>query len=260
MELTSGAELRACEEISARSEGVIRAPVARRGDAGVAGSTSRRRNAARGDSGAPAVGPEIPSQALSAVGSTSYLPERSLRSRQDSPQVVFPLHRVETRNGESFIMDEWAVVSDGVVVATSDPAFGQAAAQQGAVLVRGASLVIQKPVHVMNERHVPEPGVMVNASGLPKPLRGDGEIVAARIEFALSGRAESVDILYSSAPIDDEAVGQLLRRRVAVSFLGDKRHRAAAYVVVKVTDSIVLLSAVSALPQCCCGTEETFCV
>jgi amino acid adenylation domain-containing protein len=58
-----GLRLRACEGISARSEGVIRASLARRGDAGVAGPTSRSRNAARGDSGATAVGSEIPSQA-----------------------------------------------------------------------------------------------------------------------------------------------------------------------------------------------------
>jgi hypothetical protein len=68
------AVLRACEEISARSEGVIRAPLARRGDAGVAGPTSRSRNAARGDAGAPAVGPESSSQALCA-----RVPDRWLR-------------------------------------------------------------------------------------------------------------------------------------------------------------------------------------
>lgn len=49
-------------EAANESQPVARAPFARRGDAGVAGTTSRIRNAARGDPGTPAVGPETRSQ------------------------------------------------------------------------------------------------------------------------------------------------------------------------------------------------------
>jgi hypothetical protein len=200
---------------------------------------------------------------LTSRASTSSSSRRTSRQRQLSPGVGFPLHRVETRDGETFIMDDWAVASDGVVVATSNPAFGRAVAQQRAAPERGPALLVQKPVHVMNARHVFEPAVALEGFELPGPLQGSGEIVAARIEFAPGGRAESVEFLYSSAPIDEEGIGKALKRRVFLGFHGNQEHRAAAYVVVRLSETLQLLSAVSVLPQCCCGVsvgEEPHCV
>lgn len=201
-----------------------------------------------------------PETELGTAASKSVPSTNALGAQQASRGVVYPLHRVETRGDERFIMDEWAIASDGVVVAASDAGFGEAVVEQDVSPAQGTRLLVQKPVHVMNARHVHEPGVLVNGSGLPKRLQGTGEIVAARIEFAPGGRAESVEILSSSALTGAEEVGALLRRRVRVSFLEGKTHRAVAYVVVKLTDHLQLMSAVSALPQCCCGSDQPFCI
>lgn len=183
-----------------------------------------------------------------------------LTHRSPMRQVAYPLHRVEVRDGESFIMDEWAVVRDGVVVGTSDPGFGRAVVDRDGQPVRGVKLVVQKPVHPMNERYVPEPGVWLKSSGLPGSLQGDGEIVAARVEFSPDKRADFTEILFASGPVDEEALRLLLLKRVGLVFATEKTHRAAAYVVVRVSADLDLLDAFTVLPQCCCGTEEPFCV
>lgn len=157
-------------------------------------------------------------------------------------------------------MDEWAIVLDGGVAASSVPEFGEAVANQLEISDREAWLIVQKPVHVMNERHVPEPAVAVNSSLLPRGLWGNGEIVVARLEFSPEQRSEPVEILSTSGPVNKPALRAMLARRVRPSFASDKTHRAAAYVVLKITDSIQVLDTVSALPQCCCGINEAFCV
>jgi len=200
---------------------------------------------------------------LANASSSAPRPARFLHSSFGGPGVDYTLRRVEKRGGESFIMDEWAIVSGGTVVATSDPAFGRAVIEQGGAGGGDMRLVVQKPVHVRNARWVQEPGILVIGDGtLPRPLRGTGAVVTARLEFARNGRIDSAEILSSTVPIAEGVLESLLRRSVQLGFGDDgESHRAAAYVVVELTtDGLQLRNAVSALPQCCCGTDEPFCI
>jgi hypothetical protein len=161
------------------------------------------------------------------------------------------------RGEQSFVMDEWAIVNNGLVKASSNPAFGLAVAEQGAVPA-GLSLVVQEPVHNMNSRHVPKPEVRILSTRLARSDRGRGEIVVARLEFASATDVDRTEILYTSKPVEKAglaALERLVSRRVGLVFESDKEHRTAVYVVFRLTDRLELLSTHTAFPKCCCGGE-----
>lgn len=175
-----------------------------------------------------------------------------------SVPVNFSLARVEYRGQESFIREEWAIVKDGRVRVSSDPAFAQAMTDQEAAPPRGSFLVIQEPVHVMNSRHVPKPVVRILSTGLAPSERGEGEIVAARLELSPASSGDRVEIVYTSVPMDETRLKQFVSRRIGLVFASNKEHRTAVYVVFRLTDRFELLGTFTALPQCCCG--GVFCI
>lgn len=172
--------------------------------------------------------------------------------------IDFSLARWETRGQESFIVDEWAIVQNGRATASSNPAFGRAVTDQGAAPPLGSFLMIQEPVHAMNSRHLAKPEVRISSTGLAPSERGEGELVAARLEFSPARVVDRVEIVYTSAAMDEVRLEQLVRRRVGVVFASDKEHRTAVYVIFRLTDRFELLGTFTALPQCCCG--EVFCI
>lgn len=171
--------------------------------------------------------------------------------------VQYPLARSERRGDEVFVMDEWAVASGGDVVASSASEFAEAVATQNAMTRSGEFLLVQEPVHVRNSRHVAKPRVRMARTGLPPSLRGDGQLVVARLEFPPEGPADRVELLYSSASVDAALLEDLLRTRTGLVFASEKRHRAGAYVVLRLGRQLKVLQTLTVLPQCCCG--ETFC-
>ena len=172
--------------------------------------------------------------------------------------VHFSLARAETRGWESFIVDEWAIVENGRAAASSNPAFAQAVMDQRAAPPLGSFLMIQEPIHAMNSRHVAKPEVRISSTGLAPSERGEGELVAARLEFSPARVVDRVEIVYTSAALDEARLEQLVRRRVGLVFASDKEHRTAVYVIFRLTERFELLGTFTALPQCCCG--EVFCI
>lgn len=172
--------------------------------------------------------------------------------------VHFSLARAETRGWESFIVDEWAIVENGRAAASSNPAFAQAVTDQRAAPPLGSFLMIQEPIHAMNSRHVAKPEVRISSTGLAPSERGEGELVAARLEFSPARVVDRVEIVYTSAALDEARLEQLVRRRVGLVFASDKEHRTAVYVIFRLTERFELLGTFTALPQCCCG--EVFCI
>lgn len=171
----------------------------------------------------------------------------------------FPLGRVESRGDEMFIMDEWSVVSEGDVVLASSPEFGAAVGEQWASSAEQEALVVQEPVHRMNDRWIPKPMVRIQGGmGLPPEYRGDGELVLARFELSPRRVMDHWEVLYTSGPVDVAGVEELLKGRLGLVFSSDKTHRAAAYVVLRLTDRLEIVDTLTVLPQCCCG--ETFCI
>jgi hypothetical protein len=203
-------------------------------------------------------GPGCIATATHTVTSTISLERESgLDRKVASKPVNFALSRAEVRGEQSFVMDEWAIVKDGLVRASSNPAFGLAVAEQGAAPA-GLSLVVQEPVHDMNSRHVPKPEVRISGSRLARSDRGRGEIVVARLEFASATDVDRTEILYTSKPVEKAglaALERLVSRRVSLAFESDKEHRTAVYVVFRLTDRLEVLSTHTAFPKCCCGGE-----
>jgi hypothetical protein len=170
-----------------------------------------------------------------------------------SVPINFALSRAENRGEESFILDEWAIVQDSRVRASSNPAFALAVTNQRAVPALGSFLTIQEPVHAMNSRHVPKPEVRISSTGLAPSERGGGEVVAARLEFSPTRVLDRFEIVYTSEPMDESRLEKLVSRRVGLVFASEKGHRTAVYVVFRLTNRFELMSTFTALPKCCCG-------
>lgn len=171
----------------------------------------------------------------------------------------YPLSRVESRGDETFIMDEWSVVSKGEVVLASSPEFAVAVAEQAVAWPQDAALVVQEPVHAANDRWIPKPMVRIQGGiGLPPENRGDGQLVLARLEFSPENVVDRWEVLYTSGSADVNEIGELLKGKLGLVFSSEKTHRTAAYVVFRLTDRLEVLDTLTALPQCCCG--ETICI
>ncbi len=170
-----------------------------------------------------------------------------------SSPIKFALARSETRGEESFIMDEWAFVKDGRVRTSSNPAFARAVTDQRSVPDQGSFLMIQEPVHPMNSRHVPKPEVRISSTALARSERGTGEIVAARIELSPTRTVDRVEIVYTSRPMEESRLKELVSQRVGLVFATEKGHRTTVYLSFRLTDRIELLDTVAVFPKCCCG-------
>jgi hypothetical protein len=172
--------------------------------------------------------------------------------------VTFPLARSETRGDDTVLVDEWAVTESGEVTASSNPAFAQAVTEQGAAPPVGRYLVVQEPIHADNSRKIPKPDVRISSTGLSPDDRGTGQTVAARLELSNTGIVDRAQILYTSEPMDEARLEELVRHRIGLAFASEKRHRTVVFVVFRLTDRFELLGTYTVLPQCCCG--DHFCV
>jgi hypothetical protein len=179
------------------------------------------------------------------------LEETALGQKAASAPVHFALERAEKRGDESFVMDEWAVVQDGRIKASSNPAFARAVTGQQTMPAQGSFLMIQEPVHPMNSRHVPKPEVSVSSTVLSPSQRGRGEVVAARIEISPAGIVDRVEVVYTSKPLDKGRLEKLVSQRVGVVFASEKGHRTAVYVAFRLTDRLEILSTAAVFPKCC---------
>lgn len=171
--------------------------------------------------------------------------------------VTFPLSRSETRGRESFLVEEWAVIHGGVVAKTSNPTFAQALAEQGAMPPVGSHLVIQEPMHAHNSREIAIPELRILSTGLRPNERRTGQVVAARVEISPTEHVDRVEILFTSEPMDEAPLSDLLSHRVGVAFASEKHHRTVVFVIFRLTDRLEVLGTDTVLPQCCCG--EVFC-
>lgn len=150
-------------------------------------------------------------------------------------------------------MDEWAVVKSGRVRTSSNPAFAQAVTDQRSAPTQGSFLMIQEPVHPMNSRLVPKPEVKISSTVLARSERGAGEIVAARIQLSPTRAVERVDIVYTSKPMEESRLKELVSQRIGLVFESEKGHRTAVYMTFRLTDRIEVLDTVTVFPKCCCG-------
>ncbi len=183
---------------------------------------------------------------------------------------TYSLRRRDSQEHVRFLLDDWAVVSylpapGGApivdLLASSSPTFAAAALESvrsgGSLASPQRLLVVEAPVHPRNSRYIPTPSIRLlkaaHATELPS-----GELVV-RADFAQSGRLTELKLLQSTLR-DAAPALQELRRRLRVAYKTAKRHRVIAFLVVTTGDDLSLLSSQPVLPQCCCGTDEPFCV
>lgn len=194
------------------------------------------------------------SVATNTVTSTLSLDGRATLHQKLAPSPIhFELARTENRGAENFVMDEWALVKKGQVRSSSNPAFARAVTGQRPVAAEGPFLMIQEAVHPMNSRHVPKPEVKISNTRLAPSERGAGQIVAARIELSPTRAVDRVEIVYTSVPMDESRLKELVSRRIGLVFATEKGHRTAVYLAFRLTDHLELLDTVTVFPKCCCG-------
>lgn len=173
--------------------------------------------------------------------------------------IQFPLSRVERRGDETFVMDEWSIVSGGQVIRASSPEFADAVREEGDIASGDQLLFVQEPIHALNQRYTSKPVVrLVGGRELAPEQRGNGEVVVARLEFSTDATVDGWEVLYTSDPLDEAGIAELLTEKLSLAFASEKRHRTAVYVVFRLAERMELIDVVSALPQCCCG--ETICI
>ncbi len=183
---------------------------------------------------------------------------------------TYPLSRRDVQGHVRYLLDDWAVLSaspaarGGQVVETlnaSSAGFAKAAAaglRAGLPMSStGPVLVVEAPVHPKNTRWIPTPEVALRGGAF-----ADGSAfqeLAVRADFDASGTLVEVEPIYPVAGVPEALLAEL-RSRLTMVYQGDKRHRAISFMVLDLGDRVKIRSSVTILPQCCCGTDEPFCV
>ncbi len=179
------------------------------------------------------------------------------------------LTRRDVQGHMRYLLEDWAVLSvtpaeDDAptikVLNASSPPFGDAAAARlraQATKASGTVLVVESAEHPRNSRWIPTPRArMVGPSfsgGAP------GEELVVRADFTDSGRLGRLDVLHSTEPVPGPLVDQI-KQHLEMVYQSPKRHRAIAFVILRLGDSVAIRSSVTVVPLCCCGSEGNFCV
>lgn len=187
----------------------------------------------------------------------------------------FPLKRVDTRDGRSYLMEEWAVLvldrqaaSGGTRVAAAAASSPDYAAFQQANLLeslqrngnssglspaswgadRSALLVVHGPSHRHNGRWIPLPEPRLRSPAL---ANGEGRAVL-RADFGEDGTLSGLEVAFSERPLTPEE-HSFLETNLELTYASEKRHRAVVFVVVGLGGQAVTLEGwETVLPQCCC--------
>ena len=183
---------------------------------------------------------------------------------------TYPLSRRDVQGHVKYLLDDWAVLSaspsarGGQVVETlnaSSEGFAKAVAARLRVGLPASStgpvLVVEAPVHPKNARWIPTPEVALRGGAF---AGGSAfQELAVRADFDASGTLVEVDPIYPVTGVPEALLADL-RSHLTMVYQGDKRHRAISFMVLDLGDRVKIRSSVTILPQCCCGTDEPFCV
>ncbi len=181
-----------------------------------------------------------------------YLEEVSYKSEN---RLAYTLSRTKLRDGEKFLMDDWAVTSAAGENWATGPrssvdAFHRAVGAQLGHRFSGPFLVIQEPVHERNGRWVPRPEIYLSKVGLASNRRGTGEVVAVRAEL-FDRRVEDLQILYASSPVDGVWLKELLKQRIGLRFSTPREHPTVAFLVLRLGEELEQITSLAVLPKCC---------
>lgn len=178
-----------------------------------------------------------------------------------------PLTRQDVQDRMRYLLEEWAVfsVTPGSrgthEVEPLNSSSQQFAASEAARLKSemrpkeaGTILVVEGLDHPRNERHIPTPEVRI--AGEPFAGGSPEQEMVLRADFDASGDLADLDVIHTTGAVPEELLADL-RSRLTLAYEGPSRHRAIAFVVLDLGDSLAIRSSHTVLPLCCCYTDET---
>jgi hypothetical protein len=189
------------------------------------------------------------------------------------------LSQWEARTGGFYVVDQWAALEEredgpAVELASSrsfrhyleEPVSEGSATRVVDSLVDGAvpgakRLVVQAPVHALNDRYIPMPSILPLHADLGSSVEG----VAAegrywfRAEVSNAGLVDRVLILRAPSGQGSDAVREALRSGLKLQYADKRRHRVILFGVarVDVDRTLDVSNGLVVLPQCCsCNPPE----
>lgn len=187
-------------------------------------------------------------------------------------QLGASLSRLVERPEGRFVMEEWAVVSgrndSQRVQFGSSRAFSRQVEEKLPRLVdvregRELSLIVQAVDHPHNHRYMPTPNLHTLEVDVDRKGRERrAESFWIRAEIAPSGEVDRLLLFDSSGKRGDRALREAIQHNLRLDYEDSRRHRAVVFGLVLVAPNgrATVEDAVVALPRCCCGTDEPFCV
>lgn len=190
---------------------------------------------------------------------------------ESASQTGYGLWRSVERPEGSFLMDEWAIVS----WRGAEPTLKFSSTEEFKEIVRdhvssyrprgrGSDivLVVEANDHPRNRRFIPTPVVQPIETVVDWPQRSNPGEFWFRAEVAETGEVDRLLLLDSSDSFGATAVRSALKENLRLQYADSRRHRAVVFGRAEVNRDgrLRVRDGFVALPQCCCGTNEAFCV
>jgi hypothetical protein len=190
---------------------------------------------------------------------------------QSTEQTGYGLWRSVDRPEGSFLMDEWAVVSwngeEPRLKFSSTEEFKERVRQNiGSYRPQGRNsdmvLVIEANDHPRNRRFIPTPLFQPFEIAIDWPQRSGAEEFWFRAEVAEAGGVDRMMLLESSDAHGISIVREALKDNLRLEYADPRRHRLVVFGRAEVSRNgrLRVQDALVVLPQCCCGTDEVFCI
>ncbi|REJ75172.1 MAG: hypothetical protein DWQ36_06390 [Acidobacteria bacterium] len=168
----------------------------------------------------------------------------------------FPLSRFEEREGEFFLLGEWAYLDGERVAQASSPAFSDAVASLPEV-ESASGFVIQAPRHVDNIRNIHLPAARFKVIDLPRSIAEQTKESPVqfyfRAEIDAQGQTRDVALYGEPAELSPEWLRLATLQRLVLDYHSTKRHPVDVFGQVHIAGSMKLVRSRVTLPQCCCG-------
>lgn len=207
---------------------------------------------------------QIPPPTCSGGGSQSILEFPSAAKASSShakagPGSACPAYLTRTArssSGMQMVLEDWAVVEDGIVLASSSPLQEQAVEECLEEHVSEASanlsLFVGHVDHAENDRFMPKPTVELKPGsrrGLATHLQRGNHIL--RVEVGEDTRINSVEYLGGRGSMTRQ-LEALVRSGLTFSYRDDRRHQFTYHALLTVQEGRVeVVNSLVTLPQCC---------
>lgn len=190
---------------------------------------------------------------------------------QSAEQTGYGLWRSVERPEGSFLMDEWAIVSwEGeeprLKFSSTDEFKERVRRNIRSYKPQGRSsdtvLVVEANDHSRNRRFIPTPVFQPFEIAVEWEQRLGAEEFWFRAEVSEAGMVDRLTLLESSDAFGLSTVREALRNNLHLEYADPRRHRVVVFGRAEVSRNgrLRVHDALVVLPQCCCGTDEVFCI